>query len=323
MHPVAAAFWGGFFTVAAVMLAAAMVAAARGFSRVAAAGATYSVVPVLFVCAFLKLLPIDEPDAQSRFLTHLTVLGSMGLTSQLLLVLRGYRKPLSNQPLQLALLVSAVAMLVLCWLVPPRWGMWLANGYGLALGFGLIVLALRKAVRGTRVAWISAAGVSLAIISLVTLDWIWVHGDTTPLAVHALGALSSMAYIGIMGWAMWMRYAYALELKQVLAQGPSFDPVTRLLGSYTGGAFTDEGGLPLVNPTPLVMQVSPYDAINHTLLLNWTTMPGHGYTPEYSYDLVNWYPIRNQPAIATGNVDGILMIQLQPFTRAYYRVRSY
>ena len=64
MHPVAAAFWGGFFTVAAVMLAAAMVAAARGFSRVAAAGATYSVVPVLFVCAFLKLLPIDEPDAQ-------------------------------------------------------------------------------------------------------------------------------------------------------------------------------------------------------------------------------------------------------------------
>ncbi|MBP9909121.1 MAG: hypothetical protein KBF65_06990, partial [Rubrivivax sp.] len=152
MHPVAAAFWGGFFTVAAVMLAAAMVAAARGFSRVAAAGATYSVVPVLFVCAFLKLLPIDEPDAQSRFLTHLTVLGSMGLTSQLLLVLRGYRKPLSNQPLQLALLVSAVAMLVLCWLVPPRWGMWLANGYGLALGFGLIVLALRKAVRGTRVA---------------------------------------------------------------------------------------------------------------------------------------------------------------------------
>ena len=42
-----------------------MVAAARGFSRVAAAGATYSVVPVLFVCAFLKLLPIDEPDAQS------------------------------------------------------------------------------------------------------------------------------------------------------------------------------------------------------------------------------------------------------------------
>ena len=92
-----------------------------GFNRVAAAGAT-----LFRWCRCCSSAPSSsschrQAGRAVRFLTHLTVLGSMGLTSQLLLVLRGYRKPLSNQP-QLALLVSAVAMLVLCWLVPPRWG---------------------------------------------------------------------------------------------------------------------------------------------------------------------------------------------------------
>lgn len=276
MHPLAAAFWGGFFTVAAVMLAAAAVAAAKGFRRVAAAGATYSVLPALFVCAFLALLPIDDPLTQSRFLTHLTVLGSMGLASQLLLVLRGYRKPLSNQPLQLALLLSSAATLAISWLLPPRWGMWLANGYGLVLGLGLIALALRKALRGTRVAWISAAGVSLALISLVTLDWIWLHGPGTPPAVHAVAALSSMAYVAIMGWAMRMRYGYALELKQVLAQGPSFDPVTRLpshahagrlVGSFVRSGSAQSLGVMAVTLANLATLEALYGraAYNHAL----------------------------------------------------------
>lgn len=228
MHPVAAALWGGFFTVAAFMLAASIVSAARGFSRVAAAGATYSLVPTLFVCAYLGLLPLGDQPTQTRFLTHLTVLGSMGLTSQLLLVLRGYRKPLSSQPLQLGLLASAAAVLAISWMLPPRWSLWLATAYGMALGLGLIALALRKALRGTRVAWISAAGVTLALTSLGALDWIAFRGSAAPSAAHAVAALSSMAYVSIMGWTMWMRHAYALELKQVLAQGPSFDPVTRL-----------------------------------------------------------------------------------------------
>jgi len=279
MHPVAAALWGGFFTVAAFMLAASAAAAAKGFSRVAAAGATYSVVPVLFVCAFLALLPIDEPAAQSRFLSHLTVLGSMGLTSQLLLVLRGYRKPLSNQPLQLALLLSSAAALVACWLLPPRWGMWLANTYGLTLGLGLIVLALRKAVRGTRVAWVSVAGASLAITSLVALDAIWVQGHAAPPAVHAAGALSSIAYVTIMGWAMRMRYAYALEMQQVLAQGPSFDPVTRLpshahagrlVGSFLRSGSTQSLGVLAVTLANLATLEALYGraAYNHALYVS-------------------------------------------------------
>ncbi|TWO73342.1 GGDEF domain-containing protein [Caenimonas sedimenti] len=227
MDSLAAAFWGGFFTVAAFMLAAAIGAAARGFWRVAAVGATYSLVPSLFVCSYIGLIPIDDPETQARFLAHLTVLGSVGLTSQLLLVLRGYRKPTTDQRLWLLLLLLGGAILVASWTLPPIWGLWLASAYGFSHGLTLIALALLKARRGNGVAWISVAGVTLALVSLSSLVWIVTHGGVS-VAVHGLAATSSMGYVAIMGWAMWMRYAHALELKQVLAQGPSYDPVTRL-----------------------------------------------------------------------------------------------
>jgi hypothetical protein len=101
------------------------------------------------------------------------------------------------------------------------------------------------------------------------------------------------------------------------------NPVTRLLGSYAGGTFVDAGGLPLVNPTPLVLQIDPYNAATHTLLLTWSTIPTHGYMPEYSYDLVNWYPLVSVPTIASGNSLSLTIIQLQPFSYSYYRIRSY
>lgn len=228
MHPLAAAFWGGFFTVAAFMLAAAMGAAAKGFRRVAVVGATFSLLPALFICAYLRLLPIEGQAGQERFLTHLNVLGAFALTSQLLLVLRGYRKPASDKWVQLGMLLAGLAVMAVSWLLSAAPGLMLSYAYAFSLGLWLIALALLKGMRGNRVAWISVAGVSLALVSLGTVGWIFARGGVAPLAVHALAATSSMVYIAIMGWTMWMRYAYALELKQALAQGPSFDAVTRL-----------------------------------------------------------------------------------------------
>jgi GGDEF domain-containing protein len=227
MHPVAAAFWGGFFTVAAFMLVAAIAAAAKGVRRVAAVGMTFSLLPALFICSYLGLLPIDHGAAQ-RFLAHLNVLGAFALTSQLLLVLRGYRKPMADRPLQLGMLLAGLAVLAVSWVMPPAAGFSLSYIYANALGLWLIAIALMKALRGNRVAWISAGAVSLALVSLGCVAWIFERGGAAPIALHAVAAVSSLSYIAIMGWTLWMRYAYALELKQVLAQGPSFDPVTRL-----------------------------------------------------------------------------------------------
>lgn len=256
MDVLAAAFWGGFFTVAAVMLGAAAAAAARGIWRVAAVGATYSIVPSFFVASFIGLLPFTDETVHVRYLAHLSVLGAVGLTSQLLLVLRGYRKPASDQALRSRLALFGIAVLAIGWLLQPLHALWLAYAHATLNALWLIGLALRKALRGNRVAWISVAGVSLAILSLGALASIAAIEQPTPLVLHALGAFSSMAYIAIMGWAMWMRYTYAAELRHVLAQGPSFDPVTRLPShAHTGrlvGSFQRSG-----SPCPLgVLAVS-------------------------------------------------------------------
>ena len=83
MDPLAAAFWGGFFTVAAFMLLVAVGAAATGLTRMATVAATYSLVPALFIYAYLGLLPLRDPAAHARFLAHLNVL-QLRLLTQLL-----------------------------------------------------------------------------------------------------------------------------------------------------------------------------------------------------------------------------------------------
>jgi GGDEF domain-containing protein len=276
MAPLAAAFWGGFFTVACLMLAVSIAAAVRGLWRIAVVGATFALVPALFVSAYIGLLPFEDPATHYRFLAHLTVFGAVGLALQLLVILRGYRKPTADQKVGFWLLVSGGALLAASWLASASAALWLSCGFALALSLVLIGLALRKALRGNRAAWISVAGVTLAVMSLASLSWIVANQGAVALAVHAAGATSSLAYIAIMGWAMWMRYSYALEMRQVLAQGPSFDPVTRLPShAHTGklvGSFLRSGAAkPLgvlavsISNLPLLEQLHGRAAYNHAL----------------------------------------------------------
>lgn len=278
MDVLAAAFWGGFFTVAAFMLGAGVAAAVRGIWRVAAVGATYSIVPSFFVASFIGLLPFTDETTHLRYLAHLTVLGSVGLTSQLLLVLRGYRNPASDQSLRSRLVLSGLAVLLAGWLLEPWHALWLAYAHATLLGVWLVMLALRKALRGNRVAWISVVGVSLSVVSLGSLATIAAMDGPAPLVLHGLAAFSSMAYVAIMGWTMWMRYAYAAELRHVLAQGPSFDPVTRLPShAHAGrlvGSFLRSGparplgviAVSLAN-LPALEQLHGRAAYNHALFV--------------------------------------------------------
>lgn len=279
MDPLAAAFWGGFFTVAAFMLIVAVGAAATGLRRMASVAATFSLLPVLFICAYLGLLPIGGMEAQARFLTHLNILGTIGLASQLLLVLRGYTKQDADQRLRISLLATGCAVLGVSWLLPPWSAFWLSVAGAAAMGCLLIALALVKAVRGNRSAWISVVGVSLAVTSLVSVAVLFASSGGAPLALHALAATSSIAYVAIMGWTLWTRYAYALELRQVLAQGPSYDPVTRLpsyahagklVGSFLRSGSTQPLGVLVVSLANLELleQLHGRAAYNHALYVS-------------------------------------------------------
>jgi len=77
------------------------------------------------------------------------------------------------------------------------------------------------------------------LVSLAGLTWIALDRDVA-WPVHALSALAGMAYLSVMAAALWIRYSYLLELSEVLAHGPSYDPVTRMRShSETGQLVGD------------------------------------------------------------------------------------
>ena len=102
----------------------------------------------------------------------------------------------------------------------------------------------------------------------------------------------------------------------------ALNPQSRLLTVGAATSYTDPGGLALVARPKFALTPGTFSP-EYTLLLQWNTLPGDPYMPEYSYDLINWYPLRNQPMMATGATDSILMTQLQPFPRAFYHVRTW
>jgi GGDEF domain-containing protein len=71
-----------------------------------------------------------------------------------------------------------------------------------------------------------------------------------PWQLHALSALAATGYLAIIAAVLWGRYSYLIELRQVMAYGPAYDPVTRMrshaeTGQMVGAAFYRHDGEPL------------------------------------------------------------------------------
>src|SRR5207253_6389515 len=72
------------------------------------------------------------------------------------------------------------------------------------------------------------SGVSFMLVAVAGLTWIAFERDVG-WPVHAVSAVAGMAYLAVMAYALWARYSYLLELSEAMAQGPAYDPVTRML----------------------------------------------------------------------------------------------
>ena len=202
MHPVAAAFWGGFSqwppSCSLQPWSPQPGFQPGGRRRRHLFGGAGAVRPRLPSAPAHR----RAGRAVASFLTHLTVLGSMGLT--LATAAGAARLP------QAAVEPATAAG-------PAGVGRrdagscagWCRRAGDVAgqrlrlrlLGFGLIVLALRRPCAAP--AWPGSRRRAFAghhQPGHARLD-LGARRHTTPLAVHALRALSSMAYIGIMGWA--------------------------------------------------------------------------------------------------------------------------
>lgn len=221
-------FWGCYFGATALMLVGSAFAFIRSLRRVAFNAALTSLAAAFFVLAFLGALPIENDATLDRFLAAVASLVSALLIYFFFVTLGLLRQSKTRRRLIWVLLALAAAVVLSGWLMPPRQA--LATGITMAslLGTLALVFSMRSAWRGERLGWVMVSGLSFMLVAIVGLGWIALDRAHVPWQVHAVSALAATAYLASISVVLWTRYSYVIELHEVMAQGPDYDPVTRM-----------------------------------------------------------------------------------------------
>jgi GGDEF domain-containing protein len=214
------------------------VAFARSQRRVALTAGLSAIVSAAFVVAYLGWLPLEE-GAEARVLSHVAMLTSVTLALMLMALLGLLRQQSIARRAIGGLGTVGVAVLAIAWTMEPRRALLLSSIVAFGVGVVMLLVTLRSAVRGDRLAWMTVSGVSLMLLALGGLSVIALD-RSVGWPVHAISAVAAMSYLTVMAGALWSRYSYLLELSEVLAHGPSYDPVTRMRShSETGQLVGD------------------------------------------------------------------------------------
>jgi GGDEF domain-containing protein len=233
---VAIAFsWGAFFGTVLLMLAGALAAFIASHHRVALAAALGAVVSAFFVVSFLGWVPLGTPDTQDRVLAHVGMFSATMLGLMLLADLGVLRERRRRHRVLARMLVLAALTLGASWLVPPWPALALSCAVAVVVAVAGLVVGLRSAERGDRPAWAAVFAVACMLVSLAGVSWIALDRRGVPWPVHIASALAGMAYLAGIGIMLWLRYAYLIEVQEVRAQGPRYDPITRMPSSTATG----------------------------------------------------------------------------------------
>ena len=242
MQQFVTAFWGCFFGIATLMLAGSVFAFTRNLQRIGANAALSALVSAFFAVGFLGWLPIDDADVLARLLAHLAAAVSAVLIYLLFSTLDLLHVAKFRHRLIFGLIMMTTVMVGVGWLLPA----WEALALGIAqtwlLALVALAFSLRSALRGNQLARLSAVGVFCLLVALVGLGWISLDRTQVPWQVHVISAMASSIYIVSMALVLWSRYAYLFELREIMAHGPGYDPVTRMrsnaeTGQMIGAAF--------------------------------------------------------------------------------------
>jgi GGDEF domain-containing protein len=250
MEAIATGFWGSYFGSVGLMLAGSAFAWARGLRRIGINAALSALASALFVIAFLGWLPVGGEDTATRMLAHVATITSSLLAYMLLYMLGLLRQRHAARKAAGALAFGAFAVLVGGWMLPPGQALTLSAGVACALGVLALGTAVRSALRGDRLTWAAVAAVFCMLVALAGLSWTAIAGGKVPWQLHAVSALAATDYLAIIAVVLWGRYSYLIELRQVMAYGPAYDPVTRMrshaeTGQMVGAAFYRHDGEPL------------------------------------------------------------------------------
>jgi GGDEF domain-containing protein len=192
------------------------------------------------VVAFLGGLPIDDENKLARVLAHIAMLVSGFLAYLLFSILGLLDDKRARLHTRLALTVLVLGAMAAGWLLPPVPSLALGLGFAWTLGVVALAVSLRSVYRGDRQAWTAVLGVFFMLVAMLGLGWIALVRGQEPWPVHAVSALAGTAYLVTMAVALWTRYSYLIELHQVMAMGPSYDPVTRMRSHMETGQMVGD-----------------------------------------------------------------------------------
>jgi GGDEF domain-containing protein len=247
MDTVSAAFWGAFFGTVGLMLAGALFAFARSLQRVALSAAMSALVSAFFVVAYLGWLPVGNENVQARLLAHVAIATSSLLAFLLLAMLGLLRGRGTARRAARGLAIVAATVILVGWALEPVQAMALSSLTACALAFAGLAICVRSALRGDRLAWAAVSAVFFMLAAVMGLSWNALQQGQVHWSLHAVTATAGIAYLATMASVLWARYSYLIELREVMAHGPAYDPVTRMrshadLSQMVGAAFyTHEG----------------------------------------------------------------------------------
>ena len=279
MDQLAVGFWGAYFGLVVLMLAGSAFAFARSLHRVALRAGLAGVLSALFVVSYLGWLPIDDRAVEARLLSHIAIVCSALLGMMLLALMNVLQRPDQRTGLRAGIFSVTAALMALSWALPPVHALAGATGLAFLVGSCALAVCVRGGLRRERLAWLAAAGVFFLLLSLGGLSAIAV-GNMRSWPVHIFSAVAGMAYLATISAALWARYSYLIELREIIAQGPSYDPVTRMrshaeTGQMVGAAFRLAGdetrplGVIVVSISNLygLEQLHGRGALNHALFV--------------------------------------------------------
>lgn len=280
MSSIVSGFWGCYFGTTVLMLVGSAFAFGHSLRRVSLNAALSAAGSAFFVIAFLGGFPIQDPDLLARFLAHVASAISALLAYLLLSILGVLRHRGPRLRARMALLLLSAAVIVAGWMLKPVQALVLSQVLTGVLGLAGLVLCLRSALRGDRLAWLAVSGVFFMLVALCGLGWIALDRDHVPWQVHAISALAATAYLATMASVLWKRYSYLIELDQVMAYGPSYDPVTRMRShsettNMVGAAFKLRREVPMplgvvvvtIANLPVLEKLYGLATLNHALFV--------------------------------------------------------
>ena len=250
-------FWGCYFGTIGLMVAGCVFGFVHSLHRVAANAALTALASAFLTVVFLGGLPIEEGATLARFQAHVAAVVSALLLCLLFTMLglfreaRTWRRP-GRWLAALTLMTVAVG-----WLMPPQQALLLGLAQAGLLGLVALAFSLRSAWRRERLARTAVVGVFFMLIAVAGLGWIALDRDhVVPWQVHAVSALAGTIYLATMASALWARYAYLIELRQVIEHGPDYDMLTRMRSyAQTGPMVADAFKQHRKNPGPLGIMI--------------------------------------------------------------------